>query len=274
VSVVSGWLGTVAGAAADWWERGSDEGGGLAMNDGVTVCLEVLRGVLDHLNVRGDLVLLDDDDLEDRVTPYASALGDHFARMSAEERGMFRRLRGVQGQTTGKMLAFESLANAFPSFQPDGLEDWLERRKVNTNEKARQIIDRMERAIQSRILEDLKSEFQADEDEWWFSGVPKNVRKKVDDRINEMGGGKREENFDLLHYESIIQYNWELFKPVFAFGERANVGKQKGTAWLREIGDMRNKVMHPSRNDFLSLQDLQQLETYEEWLRGKLTATD
>jgi len=274
VRVLVAWLGQVASQVPDWWELGSEEGGGLAMNDGVTVCIEILRTVFDHLNEKGNLVLLDDEDLVRRVSPYGEALGEHFAHMSFDERAAFRRLRGVQGQTTGKMMALETLSREFSKFNPEGLADWIERRKVNTNERARQIIDRIERAIQGGILEELKAEFQADDDDWWFSGVPKAVRKKIDDRINDMGGGRREENFDLLHYEAIIHFQWQLFKPLFAYSDRQNVGKQKGTAWLRQIGDMRNKVMHPSRNDFLSLTELQELESYEEWLAGQLKEGD
>ncbi len=272
VAIVKEWLAAVAAQASDWWKAGSDEGGGLAMNDGVTVCIDTLRGVLDHLNQRGNLVLAETEDLVERLAPYAHALGEHFARMSAEERKSFRALRGVQGQTTGRMMVYESLAQTFSTFKPEGLEDWLERRKANTNEEARKIIDRIERAVQARVLEELKSEYQVDDDDWWFSGVPKAVRKKVDDRINEMGGGKREESFDLLHYEAIIHHQWEIFKPLFALGEKSNIGKDKGTAWLRDVGDMRNKVMHPSRNDFLSLQELQTLQSYEDRLTDSLAS--
>jgi DNA sulfur modification protein DndB len=273
VLVLEAWLGTVAQKASGWWDLGAEEGGGLSMNDGVTVCIEVLRAVLEHLDAKGTLVLLEDSDLASRLEPWAAVLGDHFGRMSAEERATFRGLRGVQGQTTGRMMALQSIASRYPQFEPEGLNEWVERRKLNTNESARRIIDRMERAIQSRVLEELRAEFRADESDWWFSGVPMGVRKKVDDRINEIGGGKREANFDLMHYEAIMHFKWELFKSIFAYGDRTNVGKEKATSWLREIGDMRNKVMHPSRNDYLSVEELEKLEMYEEWLNERLRAT-
>jgi len=76
-----------------------------------------------------------------------------------------------------------------------------------------------------------------------------------------------------MHYEAIMHFKWELFRPVFAHGDTLNVGKVKATSWLREIGDMRNKVMHPSRNDYLSIEELEKLEAYEEWLGQRLAAT-
>jgi hypothetical protein len=103
-------------------------------------------------------------------------------------------------------------------------------------------------------------------EEWWFEGVPKNVRKRVDERINESDGkaGTREQNFDLIHYREIVQHKWDLFEKLFAFGTGS---KDKRTGWINEISLMRNSVMHPSRREFLSPDKLSKLEEYEEWLK-------
>ena len=76
------------------------------------------------------------------------------------------------------------------------------------------------------VMSMLKREFQdtiTQEQRWWFDGVPKGVRKKVDDRVNEEGGkkGGREENLDLIDYREIIVSNFTLFED--------NMGQGKGT---------------------------------------------
>ena len=267
--VLVDWLQTISSEARDWWQLGAEDGGGLAMNDGVTVCVNMLRSVLDHLNTNGSLSTARDDELVNRLKPYAKKIGAYFARMSPDERLRFRGFRGVEGQTNATRECQFSLQESFPKFQVDGLSEWMERRDANTNEEGRRIIDVMEKAIQDHLLGLLRSEFDANDDSWFFDGVPISVRKKVDERINEAGGGKREENFDLVHYEAIIKKNWRLFKPVFAFGS-GDPGKDRGTAWLREVVGWRNKVMHPSRRDFLGLEELTKLQEYHEWLRGNL----
>ena len=114
-------------------------------------------------------------------------------------------------------------------------------------------------------------EYDKEPEAWWWEGVPKTVRKKVDDRMNESDGrtGGREQNFDLIHYREIIIANWDLFKDIFGFGN-AGTGKEKQTKWIGEIGEMRNIVMHPSRQQFLSPEKLSTLQKYEGWLNSRI----
>lgn len=270
IAILKAWLGTVTTTAADWWALGAGAGGGLAMNNGVTVIINMLRSVMEHLG-SDHLRALDTDDLIARLDPYAKTLGAYFARMTAEERERFRELQGVDGQNTGTRQCQEALSREHTKYAPADLLDWLERRKKNYNDEGRAIIEEIESLLQRHVLQTLKSEFDTDEADWWWEGIPKNVRKKVDDRMNEAEGrpGTREQNFDLIHYREIVTYQWELFKDVVGRFEAGN-GKDKQTAWIKEVGDMRNIVMHPSRQQFLTVAQIQALQTYITWLRGNL----
>jgi len=270
VKVLKSWLRIIAEEAKEWWETGAAYGGGLAMNNGVTICINMLRSVLDHLGA-ANLRLLDDDELIERLAPFAKALGSYFARMSPEERREFRELQGAAGQDYGTRQCQAALQKEFPKFSPEGLRDWLEMRKHNTNEQARGLIEWIETTLQDTIVETLKQEYDGDDWQWWFEGVPKNVRKKVDERINESDGkaGGREQNFDLIHYREIIKHNWSLFNEIFGHGAG---NKDKQTLWITEVSEMRNTVMHPSRREFLSFDKLNQLMTYQKWLSDRITA--
>jgi DNA sulfur modification protein DndB len=274
IKILIGWLSPIASAAEEWWALGAGEGGGLAMNNGVTVCLNVLRSVLEHLGESSRLSLLDDADVISRLNPYAKALGNYFARMSIDERQAFRQLQGVDGQTTGTRMGQAALQAEFPKFEPAGLKDWVERRKANTNDQARAIIERMEKTLQDVILETLKEQYQADENQWWFDGVPLRIRTKIQQRIEETDGkaGSREQNFDLIHYREIIQFNWPLFGDLLGYGKQGN--KERKTEWVLDVSNMRNTVMHPSRREYLSFEKLAQLNTYWEWLQNQLAKRD
>ena len=270
VRVVKAWLGEIAKEAKEWWELGASEGGGLAMNDGVTVCINMLRSVLEHVDESGEPGTLSDEDIVQKIKPYAIAVGGYFARMTPEEQRWFRQLRGGQGHDTGTRDCQEALQAEFPDYEPDGLAEWSARRQKNTNDEARRIIIELEKVMQARIIEMLKDEFGLDDQLWWYEGVPENVRMKVRERVEKAGGGREEEYFDLLHYEAIIKSNWGLFKDTFAYGEKRNVGKDKGTAWIRELGKWRNVVMHPSRRSYLGVEELSTLQTYQAWLMEQL----
>ncbi len=273
VSVVAAWLAAIERGAQSWWELGAAEGGGLAMNDGVAVCIRLLESVLDHLNQQEALGLLPDAEMARRCVPYAEALGEYFGQMTLTERASFRSLRGNEGKNTRFRECQAAVQETFPDYQPDGLEKWLRHREENVNEEARQLIDEIEKQIQRQILALLTSEFGSDLDSregWWYKGVPEGIRKKVVGRREERGGGAHETFFDLIDYQKIIKQNWTLCRPVFGYGSRENVGKDTGTKWLGEVNECRKKVMHASRREFVGQTEVTMLRSHYEWLEDRI----
>ena len=270
IQIVKEWFIAISSLNSEWWTLGSDAGGGLAMNNGVTICLNVLRTVMEHIGY-ANLRNLDNSDLVARLDPYAKSLGNYFARMSIEDRQKFRQLQGSDGQIMGTRQCQEAIRNEFPTYAPLGLIEWIESRKKNFNDEGRSIIEFVETTLQKNVLQILKSEFDSESEAWWWDGVPKTIRKKVDDRLNESNGktGGREQNFDLIHYREIIVANWDLFKDIFGYTAGGG-SKDKQTHWIVDIGEMRNIVMHPSRQQFLAPQKISELHQYAEWLRSRI----
>lgn len=272
VVVVRSWLRTVADQAADWWELGADkEGGGLAMNNGVTVCLNVLRSVLKHVGESVGLQAVSDDELVNLLHPYGINLGTYLNKMSMEARREFRSLQGVAGQTHGTRICEEGLRSEFGEFNPLGLDEWIERKNADTNQKARGIIDWIEKTLQDVVLNGLKSEYGLENEAWWYEGVPQTIRKKVTLRIEESNGktGSKEQNFDLIHYRDIIKGNWQMFGHLFGRGKG---NKDKKTEWLYNLARLRNAVSHPSRRKYLSLGELATLEDTKSWIESQISA--
>jgi hypothetical protein len=129
----------------------------------------------------------------------------------------------------------------------------------------------IERILQATILAELKSEFGSLEADWWFPGVPKGVRKKVDDRINEEGGkkGGREESFDLIDYREIAQTNWSLFETTLGRGKGS---KENRTKWIVEVNELRKSVMHASKGQGLPIKEeqLALLQEVRTWLKAQI----
>jgi DGQHR domain-containing protein len=269
-AVVKFWFDAVRASAPEWWDKGSGEGGGLAMNDSVTACVNVLRSVFAHLENKCKLVQLDADDLCETVKPYANALGAYLGGLSDEERRRFRDMRGVQGQNRRTRLCQEFLRAKFSEFNPPGLDEYLEAEKAQTNLKSKVFVDSIERILHSVIVDELKRECGESESEWWIIGVPKEVRKKVTDRFEEDDGkrGSKEHYFDFIDYKKIAAQNWKLFEPVLAYGTAG--GKDKKLAWLDFVNEKRKVVSHASSAVTLSISDLNQLQEYEEWLKRQV----
>lgn len=273
LALLMGYFNAIRAEALDLWDKGAGEGGGFTMNDGVTVCINVLRSICHHLQTVGHIRLsdLDDQELVEVVRPYAKLVGQHFASLTSDQVAQFRALRGVQGQTTGTRRVEEMIRRSEASFDPPGLGEYLEREKAQTTTRAFEEIQAIEQVLQTTVLTELKNEFGTDEKDWWFNGIPKSVRKKVDDRINEEGGkkGGREQNLDLIDYRDIIHTNWGIFEAILARGKGS---KESKTKWIVEVNELRKPVVHASRGVSLPIteEQLALLQEIRMWVQGQL----
>jgi DGQHR domain-containing protein len=274
-AVLNGYFEGISSTARDLWNKGAGEGGGLAMNNGVTACINALKSIFHHLEaIRGiQFVDLDDMEIVEILRPYALSVGTYFANMSTDQISWFRRLQGAAGQATGSRKIEEAIRVDDQTFDPPGLRDYLEREKTQTTIRAFETIQRIEQLLQSTVISELKNEFGEAEAKWFFGGVPKLIRKKIDDRINEEAGkkGGREESFDLIDYRPIIIDNWELLGDLLG---RGNGNKEAKTKWLVEVNELRKPVMHASKGVSLPIteEQLTSLEEIEEWLRIQIGA--
>jgi DNA sulfur modification protein DndB len=271
-AVLNAWFGEIRECALDWWELGRDEGGGLAMNDSVISLIRVMQSVVDHLDT-GPRRLRDlsDEELIACLHPYAHALGQHLAGLSAEERKQFRDPRGVQGQTTRTRRCQGALQTAFPAFNPAGLEEFIEGEKTQTNAKAKQTVDRIEVMLQKLVLGKLREVYSADETQWWTTGVPLSIRleavKRYEQSNHERSGPEMWLN--LIDYREIALANWTAFEPILGHGKK-NQSKQSRTSWMSHLNDRRRVVSHASSGVTLSVIELEELEGYERWLVSQI----
>lgn len=276
VAVVKAWLSKIKDGAPDWWELGSAEGGGFAMNDSITACINVLKSVLSHLEASGRrLGELSDTELVEAILPYAVALASYVGSLNSEERKRYRDLRGVQGQTTRTRRCQQAIRERIGKFSPPGLDEFIASEKEQTNLKAKVIIDRIEVSLKKAVTEELRQEFSTDDNAWWQEGVPKSVRLEVAKRAenDDNRRGTREAYFDLIDYRTIVQNNWPLFQHLLGYGKKSE-SKDKQTKWMVEINEWRNQVAHASSGVVLKIDTLAQLEVYEEWLVGRLNSID
>lgn len=272
IDVVKGWFTLICdGGAQEWWDLGASEGGGLAMNDGVTVCVAVLRSVFEHLSGKGlTLIRLSTDELMDCLRPFGLALGGFLGSLNVDERKGFRRERGVQGQTAGRIMCEKALHAKFPDFSPEGLAQAMEAEAANARQAAYAILERLERKLFKVVIETIKEEYGEDADLWWYDGVPEAVRRKAAVRIEEdqgKRGSAKESYLDLLDFKDIASKNWELFKGLLS---RGSGKKDQQLHWIDQLNDIRKIVMHSSKNVPVTLSQLAQLEDTEEWMNAKL----
>ena len=104
-------------------------------------------------------------------------------------------------------------------------------------------------------------------------GVPRTVRKRVGDRHEDDDGkrGGKEYYFELMDYRNIVLENWELFSDLLgADAGRANSGKDKRTAWMNEVNEIRRIVSHASSGVSVSVEQLTMLQDHDVWLQTQV----
>lgn len=270
--VVSVWFNRIKGLNEDWWDLGAaPEGGGLAMNDSVVACLKVLQSVFDYLQASGiRLNSLEDNELARETLPFAEIIGRFLNAMDTDKRLMYRRHRGVQGQTRRMRQMQAAIHREKLDFEPKGLREDLEAIQKNTNSRAKELTDEIELTIQRIVLERLREEFGPEDSGWWYEGIPPAIRKSAIECVDrDQGKHDRESYFTLIDYRTIVVKNWTLFQDRFAYSKSGN--KDEKTKWMVSVNEIRNIVAHPTKcltinieeKDVLFLQDISEFLTLE-----------
>ena len=270
-TVLNSWFESVRQLNTEWWDLGSADGGGLAMNDGVTISINCLRAVLQALQAQGSNLIDDgDSEMAERLAPYSKALGNYFQGFDPAAREKFRQLRGAQGQSRGTFAALAAIRGQIKGFNPEGLDEFQRRESAKTTEQARTLIDRIETKLQKIVLQELQEEFEGGE-RWWYDGVPQQVRTRVVQRREEDQArrGGNEFYFDLIDYRTLATHNWTVFQDILGYGKGS---KDKRTEWIARVNEIRKRAFHPSSGGLVSFDELDELQRYDDWLKG-LTGT-
>ena len=240
------------------------------MNDGISACIEVLRSVLQTLEGGNTtLVNLSEEELLKRLAPFSNALGKHLGSLNGAARKQFRDYRGIQGVTIRMRRCQQAIRDQIPTFNPNGLDEFIASEKQQTNAKAKTIIDRIESLLQQTCIEVLSGEFG--KESWWVDGVPKTVRAAASGRFEDDNGkrGERWFYFDLIDYRKIAIENWALFEDIFGYGKQS--GKDKKTQWFANVNESRKIVAHASSGKTLTLEELEFLQVIEAWLNASIS---
>lgn len=272
--IINSWFTPIRQYAMEWWDAGSGEGGGLAMNDSVTACFIVLREVLHHIEAEDGIasITVTKEDIAQRLQPYATILGYHLSTFTEDKKLGFRKMYGREGQAARAKILEWAMHEKIPNFNPPGLQDYIKKAKVQTNIRAKVIIDEIEHELQKTIIEELKRAYGSDESQWWMRGIPTTIRVEAGKKYEFAGGdrgGGRENYFNFIDYKDIIIKNWDLFSDLFGRG-KASTKREMRIAWVQKVNDLRNIVAHSSSGRAVEIEQLAELEEYGEWLRKQI----
>jgi hypothetical protein len=275
-AVTISWLQPIADINASVWAKGKGPGGALAMNNGITIMLNVLKAALHHLSQGGILLsTITESELVSRLEPFAECLARYFKSMDEARLADFRALYGIAGQTSGTRDALLALREMIPGFEPPGLREIAEAREQRTNEKAISVVAEFESAIRHLIIDELKSEYGDTEDGWWFQGLPTKILQRIDKERSEMAkrgkAPKREDLIRLSDTPEIVRENWDLLGELFSRDKARK--RDERIDWLRRMVEIRSIAEDPKR-DPVTPEDLDYVRSAKDWFDDRVANLD
>ncbi|MBP5858832.1 DGQHR domain-containing protein [Marivibrio halodurans] len=251
LTVLSDCLRMFADQLPSHWELGDGPGGYLCTNNGLRALFHIMKDVADHVRHKDGIELygLDADATFNAVEPYLQVLVDFFKNASDQDIQVFRRigssLTAVRQQAWGMEAQIQK---KHPTFNPAGLEEYLESRDEAGTEEARTKVLRIQRRLFDYVIETLKNHFGTHDRAWWVKGVPSKIRIDCSARWEAKDQeGEPESQLFLQNYVDICAHNWDLVKDVISLDEKDKMAKTKNTKWIRDLNDIRNKVAHPEQ---------------------------
>ncbi len=251
MNILSQCLAQFAKAMPDHWELGDAPGGYLCTNNSIRAIFLLIKDICDHVAKKtgNDLSQLTDDEVVDDIIPLLQPVIEYFKNANSQQISSFRRmgssLAAVKQQSQG-MGVF--VRQAFPDFNPAGLQEHIDSRDEAGTEVAATKINQINRRIFNYVMAALQNEFGENKDNWWTKGIPVIVRKKCAEEWETNDREKPEESYlYLIDYQAIAIANWELMKDVFALGSKNIDDRKNCVKWIKGLNDIRRITHHPEK---------------------------
>ena len=268
-TLLDGWFCAVSKSASNVWSKGKAEGGYIAMNNGIVVCLEVLRSVFDHLQSQGiNVISLKDDQLLTHIQPFGELVGEYFGTLTNSELHQLRRKVGTTGQVEARYLVQKAIHDQIPDYNPEGLAQWLSNRADDKRGEAKQRLDSIENRVRARVVKILQEDFGFDHALWW-SKIPQTVRVTVAKQREQDNRAKGDEEAYLTFKDLrkiILSYWQDLFQSDFAYGIQGD--KNKRTEWLAELSTIQALAVNNEANT-LQMEQYSAIVRMDGWLAEK-----
>ncbi len=251
VVALSLYLSMFAGRLEDHWRLGDAKGGYLCTNNGIRSLLGLLKRLVTHVEAKDEVkaVLLEPEDLVERVSPFVKPLIDFFMVADAGDIASFRgRGSSLAGVTDNTKQMAAIIHEAIPSFAPQDVLAYMESRDAEGTKQAKDMIDEINRILFEDVVFELKQKYGEVRDAWWMQGVPKPVRNTCDQMYNENNGEhERWAYLFLSNYPEIVAYadNWDLFKDRYNFYGRGK--KADLVRWIGKVNKARTVTHHAEK---------------------------
>lgn len=255
------------------WELGSGEGGFVARNIGIASLIVIAWDIVDYLRIEKKIVFekMTAEEIFDEVSPFLLLIIKFIEGLSSDDLNNMSKQWGSTGVSKVRREFQRIINEKHPTFQPDGLQQYIKESSGVYNEETRDNIFHIQEHIKEFIFITLKNEFLQNPTDWWRLGVPKQIQKDCAVKSIEVDPPEPPENFLLvLDYQKIIKANWKLLGDVFTPPDMKQANKDDKLSWFIDFNSIRNRVMHPERQT-VTEKEYQFIKQINNWLINRIS---
>lgn len=264
----------IAIGSEEEWKKGSE--GMLAINKGIYGIIMITSDVIVHLNETGRITSRKQSAKEifDEVKYFLDPVVTFLNELTSEQKKEMKSKYGSTGDTIYWRYFQRAVSQVFEGFKPDGMEIWFKERDKAQVNKAFEFLHDIETTMNADFAVMLQDKFGAG---WFKRGVPIDVSKqahalafeknlKVENEEEEVSDW---DCLNLIHYREIAMKNWQGFfelEYTRPSEEKIPGGSKAKTSWMKDLNEIRNKVMHAQS---VSDEEISYLEEVHSWLVRK-----
>ena len=232
------------------WDVGIGEGGYICTNGGLIALLRVLKAILDHLESvdHVDIRRMKVSELLMEIRKYQQPVCRFLDTASAKTIQDFRDQYGGGGYRACSFALLWEVYKAHRSFDPPGLQQYIQSQDTANNPQAYAIIAEIEKSIMDYVIQRLKGEYGEGLEGWWHKGVPNNVQDPAWKKSTDEGEYHHPEKYlNFIDWKEVVYKRFDLFGDVFTVDAKPREGKKKRLEWFVKVNEIRNIVSHPPR---------------------------
>ena len=156
------------------------------------------------------------------IEPLCQPVIRYFHHPTFDEVKRFRLLRGSTAMANGMREMQSLIQENHPEYRPAGLEDDIAEQEKMLLVRLNEIYRPLESDLLDTILTQLKTKYRAAEEDWFWKGVPPNVRLSVMEERNKRPSKTTEECFSMpTDGKDIVTHSptTEMFRSLFEVGD-------------------------------------------------------
>ncbi|MDO1527908.1 DGQHR domain-containing protein [Fulvimonas sp. R45] len=178
------------------------------------------------------------------------------------------------------LLRFARLVKSdFPSFAPEGYEDWEKTQSEDLRRTADQQIQRINILVQKHIFTVFRRMYGEERSAYWEKGINnKEIKTKAYAKSLDSPdeGLPLETYLDFIEFKKIVESKdrWPLFKSVMDIPINGTKGQAKNLEWMERVNELRRIPAHASEQRNYKSEDFSLLDEVSETLERRINEYD